>query len=61
MFVECQDWRYGCCEDRQTFADGPAMQGCASIYVISVKISGRDLILSYICIFWEFKGGLGIS
>ena len=42
MFVECKDWRYSCCEDRQTFADGPGMKGSASIYVISVKISGRN-------------------
>ena len=44
MFVECKDWRYGCCEDGRTFADGPGMKGCASMYVVSAKISARNTI-----------------
>lgn len=48
MYVECKDWRYGCCEDRKNFADGPAMKGCASIFVKSIKISNHRLLLSRI-------------
>jgi len=53
QFCECKDWRYGCCEDRKNFADGPAMKGCAMKLCVDLRLCDKYKMLCHDDVYLE--------